>query len=93
MSAACSDNRHRTLSAKNAVSGVKQTPLPIPCSIDSVDSIEQVAGPCINSQEDINNFSMGHAPETMSETYSRLELDLRLADRSQWVSVSPFRPF
>jgi integrase len=32
-------------------------------------------------QEDINNFWMGHAPETMSETYSRLdlELDLRLA--------------
>jgi integrase len=33
-------------------------------------------------QEDINNFWMGHAPETMSETYSRLdlELDLRLAE-------------
>jgi integrase len=31
-------------------------------------------------QEDINNFWMGHVPETMSETYSRLdlELDLRL---------------
>ena len=33
-------------------------------------------------QEDINNFWMGHAPETMSETYSRLdlELDLRLTE-------------
>ena len=33
-------------------------------------------------QEDINNFWMGHAPNTMSETYSRLdlELDLRLAE-------------
>ncbi len=33
-------------------------------------------------QEDINNFWMGHAPETMSETYSRLdlELDLRVAE-------------
>lgn len=33
-------------------------------------------------QEDINNFWMGHQPETMSETYSRLdlELDLRLAE-------------
>jgi integrase len=33
-------------------------------------------------QEDINNFWMGHAPETMSETYSRLdlELDLRFAE-------------
>ena len=33
-------------------------------------------------QEDINNFWMGHAPETMSETYSRLdlELDLRLVE-------------
>jgi integrase len=33
-------------------------------------------------QEDINNFWMGHAPETMSEIYSRLdlELDLRLAE-------------
>jgi integrase len=33
-------------------------------------------------QEDINNFWMGHTPETMSETYSRLdlELDLRLAE-------------
>lgn len=33
-------------------------------------------------QEDINNFWMGHATETMSETYSRLdlELDLRLAE-------------
>jgi integrase len=33
-------------------------------------------------QEDINNFWMGHAPETMSEMYSRLdlELDLRLAE-------------
>jgi integrase len=33
-------------------------------------------------QEDINNFWMGHAPETMSETYSRLdlELELRLAE-------------
>ena len=27
-------------------------------------------------QEDINNFWMGHAPETMSETYSRLDLEL-----------------
>ena len=33
-------------------------------------------------QEDINNFWMGHVPETMSETYSRLdlELDLRVAE-------------
>jgi len=33
-------------------------------------------------QEDINNFWMGHQPETMSEMYSRLdlELDLRLAE-------------
>jgi integrase len=33
-------------------------------------------------QEDINNFWMGHVPETMSETYSRLdlELDLRSAE-------------
>jgi hypothetical protein len=33
-------------------------------------------------QEDINNFWMAHAPETMSVTYSRLdlELDLRLAE-------------
>jgi integrase len=33
-------------------------------------------------QEDINNFWMGHAPETMSETYSRLDLerDLRFAE-------------
>ncbi len=33
-------------------------------------------------QEDINNFWMGHAPETMSETYSRLdlELDFRLTE-------------
>ncbi len=33
-------------------------------------------------QEDINNFWMGHQPETMSEVYSRLdsELDLRLAE-------------
>jgi integrase len=33
-------------------------------------------------QEDINNFWMGHTPETMSETYSRLdlELDLRFAE-------------
>jgi integrase len=33
-------------------------------------------------QEDINNFWMGHAPATMSETYSRLDLetDLRLAE-------------
>ena len=32
--------------------------------------------------EDINNFWMGHAPDTMSETYSRLdlELDLRFAE-------------
>ena len=29
-------------------------------------------------QEDINNFWMGHAPETMSETYSRLDLELGL---------------
>src|SRR6202790_4681755 len=29
-------------------------------------------------QEDINNFWMGHAPETMSETYSRLDLELDL---------------
>ena len=29
-------------------------------------------------QEDINNFWMGHAPETMSETYSGLDLELEL---------------
>ena len=46
-------------------------------------------------QEDINNFWMGHAPETMSETYSRLdlELDLVLRKRRPWASVSPFRLF
>jgi len=46
-------------------------------------------------QEDINNFWMGHAPETMSETYSRLdlELDLRLAEAESMGVVSPFRPF
>src|SRR4029077_18440374 len=34
------------------------------------------------AQGDINNFWMGHSPETMSEIYSRLdvELDLRLAE-------------
>jgi hypothetical protein len=26
-------------------------------------------------QEDINNFWIGHQPETMSETYSRLDLE------------------
>jgi hypothetical protein len=33
-------------------------------------------------QEDINNFWMGHQPETMSELYSRMEFELerRLAE-------------
>jgi integrase len=46
-------------------------------------------------QEDINNLWMGHAPETMSETYSRLDLDSTFVSqkRSQWASVSPFRSF
>ena len=39
-------------------------------------------------QEDINNFWMGHQPETMSELYSRMEfeLDLRL-DQAEKVRV------
>ena len=43
-------------------------------------------------QEDINNFWMGHVPETMSETYSRLdlELDLRLVEAESM--GAPFRP-
>jgi hypothetical protein len=46
-------------------------------------------------QDTINNFWMGQAPETMSVTYSRLDWNsiFVLRKRSQWASVSPFRPF
>jgi len=51
------------------------------------------------ASEVMNHFWMGHAwmghtPETMSETYSRLDWNSAcvLRRRSQWASVSPFRP-
>jgi integrase len=53
-------------------------------------------------QEDINNFWMGHTPQTMSEIYSRLdlELDLRLEEAESMgvgftvppVSIAPSAP-
>ena len=48
-------------------------------------------------QEDINNFWMGHSPQTMSETYSRLdlELELRLKEAESMgvgLLVSPSQP-
>ena len=48
------------------------------------------------ASEVINHFWMGHPPETMSVTYSRLhwKLGLRFAEaQSKWASVSPLRPF
>jgi hypothetical protein len=39
-------------------------------------------------QEDINNFWMGHQPETMSELYSRMEFELeRRLDEAERVGV------
>jgi integrase len=39
-------------------------------------------------QEDINNFCMGHQPETMSELYSRMEFELdRRLDEAERVGV------
>ncbi|MGH9648218.1 MAG: hypothetical protein ACRD4E_15520, partial [Bryobacteraceae bacterium] len=39
-------------------------------------------------QEDINNFWMGHQPETMSELYSRMEFELgRRLDETERVGV------
>jgi integrase len=39
-------------------------------------------------QEDINNFWMGHQPETMSELYSRMEFELeRLLDEAERLGV------
>ena len=39
-------------------------------------------------QEDINNFWMGHQPETMSELYSRMEFELeRRLEEAERVGV------
>ena len=39
-------------------------------------------------QEDINNFWMGHQPETMSELYSRMEFELeRRLDEAEKIGV------
>ncbi len=42
--------------------------------------------------EDINNFWMGHAPDTMSDTYSRLDLELKLRLRKQGQLALVHRP-